>query len=205
MPRFIPPAISDFFDDPLIGVAFLVELAFSEDEAPLRLWTGIADLDWDGKTWQGNGWLKAPRQIEETSELRAVGMEIILSGIPQDLIALVFRYSNHSRRCRVFLAITDGNGTLIAQPHLCFVGRFDQAEIKDSDTTSELKLSYESHLIDLGRTNGYRYSHESQMARFPGDLGFVYLERLSDWDGVWMMRPPRAERTKTRRTERNKK
>jgi hypothetical protein len=46
----------------------------------LNLWSGIGPIDWDGKTWTGAGQMLGIGMIGETSELRAVGFEVSLSG-----------------------------------------------------------------------------------------------------------------------------
>lgn len=204
MPRPAAPEfpIFEHLDDSILGVCYLARLEFSQ---PIYLWSGSYDLPWNNQTWQGNGWLMPPTQVEETSELKATGVEITLSGVPQEMNALVLTELNHSKTLQLYLGITDDHGRLVATPHLVFEGRFDTASIDDSDTESSISLSYESHLIDLSRTNEHRYSHESQIARFPGDMGFAYLETLTEWDGTWMTRTPRDRTKKQGRKERNRK
>ena len=58
-------------------------------------------------------------------------------------------------------------------------------EITDDAETCRITISYESRLIDLNTARSWRYTHESQQALHPGDLGFEYVAAIQDREVTW--------------------
>lgn len=154
----------------------LVALGF--DSGWARFWTGIGELVWDGVTWYGAGALGKIGKVEETTELRAVGLELELSGVPASLtdadgrtlaqIALAEDFQG--REALIYYGALDSNGALVGEPFQLFGGVMDRMPISIGQTIS-IVLALESDLIDLERTKIKRYTAESQRSEFPDDAG----------------------------------
>jgi hypothetical protein len=150
----------------------------------VRLWSGIGNLSWDSKTWNGVGTLLGISAIDETNEVRASGLTVSLSGIPSDLLAAALGDARSGKTGRVYLAFFSG-GAVVADPVLQFQGRLDVPAIEDGPTTATISISYESELIDLERPRERRYTPEDQSIDYPGDLGFDYVAALQDAQITW--------------------
>jgi len=163
-----------------VGILFEGEFA----SGWVRLWSGIGNLSWDGKTWSGVGTLLGISAIDETSEIRASGLTVTLSGVPSDLLAAALGDARSGKTGRVYLAFFSG-GSVVADPVLQFQGRLDVPAIEDGEDTSTIAISYESELIDLERARERRYTPEDQAIDYPGDLGFAYVASLQDAQITW--------------------
>lgn len=162
----------------------MVEALF--DAGPVRLWSGIGDLSWNGVTWIGGGNLLGIGQVEEASELRATGLDITLSGIPSDLLNLALVEPYQDRICNVFLGALDvQTGALLADPHLVFGGRMDIMQIDDGAETARITISVESRLIDLERPRERRYETADQQIDHPTDQFFRFVPATQDQEIVW--------------------
>lgn len=157
----------------------------SENPEFLRLWTGVGDLSWNGYTWTGGGNLLGISALEETTDLKAVGFSVTLSGMPSSLVSLALGNVRQGKPGKLWLGLFDSAGALLADPYQLKRGRFDIAPIEDDGETCTISAQYEDRLIDLERPRDRRYTHEDQQLDYPGDLGFEYVPSLQDMDIPW--------------------
>src|SRR4051812_39948040 len=97
----------------------LVELEFGS--GALRLWTGAGDLVWDERgTFTGSGGLLAVGEIEEAIDLRAPGVSLELSGVPQSLVQMASEEDWQGRAARIWQAVLDDAGAFVGEPFCVF-------------------------------------------------------------------------------------
>jgi len=194
--------------DAEIQIFFAVQLNF--DSQQLNLWTGFGEISIDGNTYTGAGNFLQFSSIEETSEIAARGAVITLSGIPSDLISLALSEPYQGRVCRIYFGVLDAKTFYLLQENAgliedengvgigidfntaaddviteVFSGYIDQMDISEEAETSTIGLSVESKLIDLERSRTFRYTSESQRAKYPNDLAFDFVEDLQDRKFSW--------------------
>lgn len=180
------------------------------DSSTVRMWSGIGDLSWDAKTWTGGGSLLNVSSIEESTEVKAVGTRVSLSGIPSELLSLALQEDYQGRNLKVYLgAFTDENTFLlnqdgsimlkedggkiiavdeqdiIAEPIIIFSGRMDIMTINEGGDTSTVEVTVENRLIDFERTRERRYTSEDQKIDYPNDKGFEFVTSIQDTEIVW--------------------
>lgn len=182
MAREIPSGTDEATRAPSLAPIGLVELDF--ESGFVRTWTGLGDLQWNGVTWTGIGLLGKISTIEETQELRAVGIQLELSGIPPDVLAIANNEQWHGRPARVFFAVLDEHQALVGEPYQVFSGLMDQMSLIEGGE-ARITLACESRQIDLERTRARRYTTEDQRAEFPGDAGMDHVTSLQEQEIVW--------------------
>lgn len=165
--------------------ALLYEGAFVS--GTLRLWTGLGELQWDGRVWTGAGKLLAVSPITESGALTAIGFRVALSGELQQFISLALGQSRHGLPGRVWFALFDDESRLIVEPYLAFAGRLDAPTIDDpgGEGACTISVAYESRLIDLRRARARRYTPEDQRIDYPTDRGFDFVASLQDTKLPW--------------------
>jgi len=194
--------------DAEIQIFFAVQLNF--DSQQLNLWTGLGEISIDGNAYTGAGNFLQFSSIEETSEIAARGATITLSGIPSDLLSLALSEPYQGRVCRIYFGVLDAKTFYLLQENAdliedengvgigidfntaaddviteVFSGYIDQMDISEEANTSSIGLSVESKLIDLERARTFRYTSESQKAKYPNDLAFDFVEDLQDKKFSW--------------------
>lgn len=162
----------------------LVELSF--ESGTVRLWTGIGDLTWGGHNWTGTGTLGRIGAIEETSETRAATVELELSGIPADVLAIANGESWQGREARVYYGVLNGKRQLIGEPFTLRRGIMDLMSLEEGQSAT-IKLLIESRDIDLKRDKARRYTPEDQRGEFPGDAGCDQIAALQQIDIKWSL------------------
>jgi hypothetical protein len=167
----------------------LVEIMF--DSGPVRLWTGVGELAWEGNAFTGagdggatgRGQIGKISAIEETSELRAVGMTLELSACDPQVLAIANNEDWQGRPVQVWYAALRGRA-LVGQPLRIFKGIVDTMRLIEGAEASAL-LGCESKQIDLERTLARRWTAEQQRADYPGDKGCDAVAALQDTQLKW--------------------
>ena len=176
-PRLSPHAASSA-TSPAAAPVVLVELGFAS--GPFRAWTGLGQLNWAGKVFEGVGSIGAVGEVEETVELRAVRLTLALSPVPQEVVDLALaERSFRLRPARLWGALLDAEGTFVADPFPLWAGLMDTMEVTDG-AEPRVALTCESRLVDLERAEVRRYTDADQQAEYPGDRFFEYVPALQE-------------------------
>lgn len=203
MSRDVAQLIKDALDDDVIYPFFAVEMMF--DSGPLRLWTGLGDLQYQGNTFTGTGTLLSVSEISETAELSVRGASLSLSGIPSDILSYALTEDYQGRLCKIyfglfskgfllletgdFLLAEDGSKirfeNILSDFVNIFTGYMDQMNIEETGETASIELTVENKLIDLERPRVKRYTEKYQKSVFPDDKGFDEVNDLQDKVFVW--------------------
>ena len=202
--RDITTAIGNNLEDDVVYPFFAVELNF--DSAPLRMWTGVGELVYEGVSYTGAGTLLDVSSIEETSEIAVRGATITLTGIPSDVISLALSTPYQGRVCKIYFGMFTKAGFLTQENNFyillesggkialesqetglteIFAGYMDEMNIEESPDTSVIEVKVENKLIDLERQRVRRFSSGYQKSQYPGDKGFDFVEDLVDKEIVW--------------------
>ncbi len=163
---------------PVLRPIVLAKLEF--DSGDVTLWNGIGSLPFGGDTYLGGGDLVSVGTAAESLELKAIGLEMTLSGIPSSLLSIALAEDYQERFATVFLGALDTSYTLIVDPEPVFKGRMDTMEIKEAAETSMIIMTIENRLADMQRPSKRTYTDPEQQLEFSGDLGFEFLTDLND-------------------------
>lgn len=146
-----------------------VDLEFDTD--PLYLWTGLGTLSWNGHDYIGAGELLETSLVEETAEIKATGLQAVLSGIPSTLLSVALSEDYQGRPFRAYLGGLTDAGALIVDPYQDFGGRMDVMGIDEGRDTATIAMTVESQAADLERPRVRRYTPEDQAIDYPPDQG----------------------------------
>ena len=150
----------------------------------VRANTSPYTLSFEGNDYLGVGNLGSIETITESSGLQALGIQLTLSGIPSEMIAIALGEHYQGRSCRIFMGLLDENHELIADPIEIFTGRMDTMDI-ESGTTSTITVSAESRLVDWERPRIRRYTDADLQREYPGDLGLEYVALMAEKEIIW--------------------
>lgn len=162
---------------------FAVELDFSGGAA--RLWGGYGNLTIDGETYIGSADFLRISEIDETSEVKATGINITLDGIPSTYISGALNEDYQGRDITVYFGTFDNTGAINNTPYIIFKGRMDIMSIQESGSTSTVNITGESRLIDLEIKRERRYTSEDQKIDYPNDKGLEFVADLQDKQVIW--------------------
>jgi hypothetical protein len=191
MSRDLHPATEAATRSKKLAPIGLVEMLF--DDGPVRLWTGYGELTWNGHVWtgagdgglDGKGQIGRIGQIEETIEIRAVGIELELSGTSPEVLHIALNTNWQGRAVNVYFAVLQGR-SFVGEPLQIFGGLLDQLTGAEGDQAT-IKFSCESNQIDLERTRARRWTPEDQKSIYPADKGLDAVAALQEVEIRWGM------------------
>jgi hypothetical protein len=200
MTRDLTTTIQDLIQKDVLYPSVAVEFLLSS--GPIRIWSGYGQVEYAGITFEGAGALLSVSPIEETSDLSAKGLSVVVSGLDASLIEKALVEPYQGRECNVYLILKnlsflqqqdedyilqENSGKIILEDGFMeiFSGEIDVMTVEDTGETCTISITAESTLIRLQRPAIRRLTHQDQQIRYPGDLGFRYVESLQDKEIVW--------------------
>ena len=183
IPRDVSVATAAASKDAVIRLLYFVELEF-DGPSYLRFNASNVDIPWNGNIFYGAGNMGSISAIKEGSDLESNGLTLVLSGIKQEYISIALADDIQGRPVRVYAALLDENYHIIRDPMPLGPWRMDTMSIGYGDTCT-LTLQCESRMAGWARSNVKRYTHEEQIARFPGDMGLEYIADMPTRDFNW--------------------
>jgi hypothetical protein len=183
MPRTLTTAFKNALVAERLSPRFFIELELAA--ATIRYWTGGYDVTVDSKVWQGNGYLNEIGEVTLTRRIENQGLEIQIAGELEVLVSLAMQSVQQNKAAYIYLGFLDSNGAVISNLSPYFIGIFDNAEIEDNPDSAKITLRFQNLLVENDADNELRYTHQTQIALFSGDLGFEYVEQLEDFRGYW--------------------
>lgn len=186
MSRELTQAMETAAAEPVARPIVFVEMHFSG--ATSHVWSGLGTLRWNGIDWLGLGNFGRISAMEETTDIKAAGLRLQLSGLDAAFLdhALVGRSEYFLRPIRIHVGFFEqGSDAVVVEPDQWWAGRMDTLAIRDEGATAEIELAAESELADFERPRERRYTHADQQQAHPGDKFFEYVESLQDTVIKW--------------------
>ena len=167
----------------LVRPIFLVKLAFTSGN--INLWSGIGNLTVVGVTYAGAGSLLSVSDIQESTEVRANGIQVSLSGISSTLISKARDEDYQGRDLTVLLGAMDTSNSVISSPAVVFSGFMDTMTINDAGETAIITVTAENRLIEFEKTRVRRLTAEDQKIDFPNDKGLEFVAEMAEKEIFW--------------------
>jgi len=170
---------------PVRGIYF-VRLHF--DAATVAWHSGFGDITLDSIVYKGAGVLSSVSVIKEEPGVKAASVSVGLSGIKEEVVALLVGQAYINRPAYVHFSPLDEEDQPIATPVMLFRGKMDNITGRMGSSPG-FTVSLRSRLADWERPRKSLYTDVEQQRLYPGDRGMEYIAQLSQKKIIW----PRAE------------
>jgi hypothetical protein len=181
--RNIDASLTDVYSALGFRPLLLAQLTFRT--ATRYVWSGVGSLVWGGNTYLGLGSLASVGSVQESTEIKADGTSVSLSGIDPVYLAEAMGDIQQGQPAKIWTAALDDSGAVI-MPYLYFSGVIDKPQVVVSGETATIALALESKMINHGRASQRKYTAADQHAfGYPDDLGFNWVEALNDASFKW--------------------
>lgn len=151
---------------------------FEGATSDLYAWSGMQPLSYDGHTWVGAGHVLGLSTLDRGDALSFRTQSFTLRGLDPQVLAELDE-SVRGRAGKVWLACRNAGGQVIPSPLLLAEVVQDTIDWKLEDGTVTLTLNAYESLKHLGQATGRKWSYESQLARYSGDVGFKYNQLIA--------------------------
>lgn len=185
MPRNMDNSLLAALSAGYVEPVHLVQLTFfSQTE---YIWSGTGDLAWNGNAFKGVGSLGELGDVTESTEVKASGTSVRLSGIdPVFLAEALTDIWLGGPAYRWLGAVVPGTRTLIGTPYPLFVGQVDKPKVYNGPEARTIDLALETRFINHARPTNRRYTSADQAALgYPDDTGFRWVPITSDMALRW--------------------
>lgn len=160
-----------------------VELDFPS--APVRLNASPVSVWIGGEEFLGVGTLGAISPAEESTELKAYQITLVLSGVPRDAIAASVAEEYQGRRCTAWEVLFDRDtGQVLDDPVIFFRGRMSQMNVTLGET-ARVEVIVENRLNGWDRARLRRWTNEDQQRAHPGDRALEFVADTTEQEITW--------------------
>ncbi len=158
-------------------------------ETPLKLTNAGQNITVGSDVYQAIGNLGSIETVEEGFDLQAYGLNLILSGIPNEMVDIAFADINfatayQNRPCKIYLAFLNNDYTIIDTPLTLFAGQMDGCSLEIAEEI-RINLGVNSRLTNWEIPRGGRFNSEDQKAWYPLDTGFDLIPQLLNKEIHW--------------------
>ena len=156
------------------------------DSETVRVTDAYRTITWNGNDYLAVGSFLGFDGVEESATLEVTTARISLSGVAQDVIALLLTNSFIDRRVVIYKAFLNGAGVIV-DPFEMFDGRADAPIISEDPTqgTCTVTLQAAQHWVDFQRLPGRHTNDAEEQIFFPGDKGFEFVSSLANKQIKW--------------------
>ena len=154
---------------------------FEFDSGTLLLWSGHGTKTIAGEDHIGSGILLSVSDIEETAQLDARGVTLVMTSLDPSILSLALSEPYQGRPASISMGVMSD----FSEVTELFSGYMDTMELDEGVDTCSVKMTIENKLIELERSKVHRYTSAYQKSRFPGDKGFDFVEDLQDKRVPW--------------------
>ncbi|QDP61014.1 MAG: hypothetical protein Tp1123DCM1511741_3 [Prokaryotic dsDNA virus sp.] len=158
------------------------------DTGVLRLWTGFFNASIDSETYIASGDILQISQIHETSDTKATGVTIGLTGLDSSLLSAGLNDNVQGTTVKLFFGVltTSSNADAIVDtPYLIFEGFLDTMVLNEGGSSSDLIFTCEHKLIVLEKATDRRYTDVDQKQLHEGDKGCSFVTSLQNKSLAW--------------------
>jgi len=148
------------------------------------------DIAWDfdgdssDETFTGVGHFGSVSVINESADLKASGIQCMLTGVPTTHISNALSESYSGRTAKLYIGFLNASRVLVADPMVIFAGRIDAMDIQIGKTAS-VSVSIESKLVDWERARIRRYTNEDQRNLYSTDEFCEFVVQTVEKELVW--------------------
>jgi len=154
---------------------------FEFDSGTLNLWTGQGERTINGTLYTGAGALLSVSEIEETTQLDARGVTLVLTSLDYSMLSLALSEPYQGRRATIYFGVA----TDYSEMTEIFAGYMDKMDVSEGMESCSIRMSVENKLIELERARTHRYTSAYQKDEYPGDKAFDFVEDLLDKQVPW--------------------
>lgn len=163
---------------------YLVRLEFPIET--VRLNTSLYSLTYNSESYTGAGSLLRVGEIEESTDLKAVGVSLGLSGIDSSIYSNVSGTAYQGSETSIYLGLLQSDlSTFYGEPHEVFRGQMDVMTVSSDGETLDINLDVENIFADFERAVPSYYTPQYQKELFPDDTFCDYVASLQDKRVLW--------------------
>lgn len=187
MSRQLPSTLQGEIQAPALRPFFAVHIALPD---PVCAWSGVGEITFDGKTFDGVGSLGGVSAIAEQADGTASGISLSLSGIDPSFTQYLIEQPYRGARVELYLGVLDQGFAQVTAWKRLSIWRLNAVSLaetasEDGEVAVTVTVECEGAFIDQTRARVRRFTDEEQQRRYPGDRFFEYMAAMQEVRLIW--------------------
>lgn len=181
--RSVTTELQNAVVQPIVRWVWLVRIVF--DDITVAWTNSYRDIVYNSVSYTATGNLGKISQIKEATGIKASGVDITLSGIKSEVVALALTKKYINRKVYIYQAVVDEAWNFDSTKcKLAFLGSIDNIAGSSGNSPS-FTIAVKSRLADWERSRNLKYTDADQQKLYPGDKGMEYIPQLAQKKIVW--------------------
>lgn len=176
------PELADEIDKPELRPFLGLHIDLPD---PVYAVTGNATIAYAGQTWNAIGGIGQIDTISEATDGSATGMSATLYQIPSEFRDDVADQAVRGCVYELYVGALSPDFKDVLGFKLIWRGRLDRYDIADAGESLTVTAAGESRMRDQRRPTVRRFTDWWQQRRYPGDLAFQYVARMTEVAILW--------------------
>jgi hypothetical protein len=182
MSRIVSSANATALQEPNAQIAIAVDMDFPSGH--VRLHDGCGPLTIGGNAYEGTGKVHLLDKIEESIDVIAKPVSVVLSGVDASMITTARAGGYQGRDITFYLCVFSlTSGSLIDTPEVAWEGKMDSITIRLGQGEASLRLNCEHRLRREPRIA--RYTNQDQQLAYSGDRFFDLVPSIPGFKSKW--------------------
>ncbi len=194
MSRDLPAGLVTAIDAPVVRPFLAVRIELPD---PVYAWTGQGTIVFNdsggvSRNWIGAGGISAIDAVGEATDGSATGIRVALFNVPSEFRANIADQAVRGALFEVYTGALNETFQTVDANALVWKGKLDDYRITDGGDTLSVEIVGESRAIDQRRPSIKRFTHEYQTRKYPGDLFFQYVSKMTEVSILWGKAEPKS-------------
>ncbi len=182
MSRIVSSANATALQQPNAQIAIAVDLDFPSGH--LRLHDGCGPLTIGGNSYEGTGKIQLQDKIEESIDVIAKPVSLVLSGVDASMITIARAGGYQGRAVSIYLCVFSlTTGDLLDTPEDVWQGHMDTITIRLGQGEAAMTLNCEHRLRREPKIA--RYTNQDQQLAYSGDQFFDLVPKIQGFKNKW--------------------
>lgn len=154
-------------------------------DTPIYVHTGLGNIPFEGNTYLGVGDLAGFSGLTESETIVPSPVQVSLSGLNTEFFNEALNAANYNDKVTLLTAFRDDGGNLIDDPEIFYKGTIEKGGVEKGETENSVSFTLQHALAILRQKIGSKFTDEDQQRKFPGDLGFQFVEKQRTLRLTW--------------------
>jgi hypothetical protein len=148
--------------------------------APVRAWSGVGELQYDGATWLGVGHFGEIDGVEEVHDIKASSIKATLRNIGEKNFCESANLPLRGHPLRIDLVLLDPDSGAILEGFTIWRGTVDSYTALLEPAIQGLQVTGVSEMAIIRKSPGLLYDSESQKAVYPDDTALRFVTAIQN-------------------------
>ena len=176
--RNLSPVFQQVIDSHEIAPVMLIHLDMLP--IPVRVWTGVGDIQYMGETWIGAAHVGSIEPIKESATIKAESVRLTLNCVPDIDLSELKNEEYKGRQAEIYYCLMEESCNEVIASDLGFCGEMDAMRLKYGDRGRSIEITVVNDLVRLKKSWALMHTDSDQRRLHPDDTSHRFIHAIQD-------------------------